>query len=172
MTVGTFTLNKQKQRVGETLGVSDWVLVTQDMINTFGEVTLDPDPMHMDPDWCKANSPYVNTVAFGFLTTSLLTHLIHQVMPYDKHGSATTGGYGLNYGFDRLRYTGPVPVDRRIRAHFKLNGVRERAPGELIQTLGVSVEVEGEETPALVADWLFLWVTDSGHGRIQAEYSV
>ncbi len=166
MATQRFTLEEQQEKVGELIGVSSWLQITQEMIDTFSEVTLDPDPMHIDPDWCLKNSPFKKPVAFGFLTMSLLTHLVHEVMPYDKYGTASTGGYALNYGLDRLRFTGDVPVDSRVRGRFTLKEVRERAPGELVQTIYTEVEVEGEETPVLVADWLFLWVTEPGHVRI------
>ncbi len=162
----TFSYEQQVQRIGEEIGVSDWVLVTQEMIDQFSAVTLDPDPMHIDRDWCKQNSPFGDTIAFGFLTVSLLTFLVHEVLHYDKHGTANSGGYALNYGFDRLRFTGAVPSGGRIRGRFVLKDVRERAPGELVQTIAVTVEVEGEDEPALIADWLFLWVTEPGHKRI------
>lgn len=162
----TFRIEEQRTRIGQKFGTSDWVLITQDMTDTFGRVTLDPDPMHVDPEWCRDNSPYVGTVAFGFQTMSMLTYLFHTVLQYDKRGSVSTGGYPLNYGFDRMRLTGPVPIGSRIRAHFTLKDVREHGPGELIQTVHTEVEVEGRKRPALVADWLFIWVTEAGHRRI------
>jgi len=168
----TFTLEDQRQRIGEKLGVSEWVTITQDMTDGFGRITLDPDPMHMDPDWCAENSPYLGTVTFGFQTMSMLTHLFHTVIPYDKRGNVSTGGYPLNYGFDRMRLPEAVPVGSRIRAHFTLQDVREHGAGELIQTVHTVVEVEGQERPALVADWLFVWVTEEGHGRIGARRAI
>lgn len=166
MALHRFTLEEQQKRVGEEIGVSDWLQITQEMIDDFSEVTLDPDPMHIDPEWCRENSPFRKPVAFGFLTLSLLTHLIHAVMPYDKYGTASTGGYALNYGIDRLRFTGDVPVGGRIRARFSLKDVRERAAGELVQTVSTEVELEGQDDPVLIADWLFLWITEPGHARI------
>lgn len=165
----TFRLEEQRQRIGQKIGTSEWVRITQDMTDRFGEVTLDLDPMHMEPEWSAKHSPFKGTVVFGFQTISMLTHLLHSVIPYDKHGNVSTGGYPLNYGFDYLRLTGPVPVGKRIRAHFTLKDVREHGAGELIQTVRAEVEVEDGEAPALVADWLFIWVTEEGHERIRAD---
>jgi len=166
MSFFTFRLEDQRKAIGRKIGTSDWVLVSQEMTDRFGNVTLDPDPMHVDPEWSAKYSPFEGTVAFGFQTISMLTHLFHLVVPYNKYGNISTGGYPLNYGFDYLRLTGPVPVGSRIRGHFTLKDVREHGTGELIQTVRVEVEVEGCEAPALVADWLFIWVTEEGHERI------
>jgi acyl dehydratase len=161
------SLAEQKACVGQKVGVSHWVLVDQQMIDRFAAVTLDPDPMHIDPAWCAQHSPFLSTVAFGFLTISMLTHLYHDVLQYDRYGHAQTGGYPLNYGFDRLRLIAPVPVNSRIRGHFTLLDVRERAPGETVHKTRVEIEIEGREKPALIAEWLGLWVTEPGHHRIQ-----
>ncbi len=162
----TFTFEEQKKQIGKNLGTSDWILITQEMTNSFGAVTQDLDPMHIDPEWCKKYSPYEGTISFGFQTISMLTRLFHPLIRYEKDSNVGTGGYPLNYGFDRLRLTGPVPVNSRIRGHFTLKDVQEREAGKLIQTVSVEVEVEGHPKPALVADWLFVWVTEAGHDRI------
>jgi acyl dehydratase len=167
MSIFTFRLEDQRRKIGQKIGTSDWVLITQEMTDRFGNITLDPDPMHMEPEWCEKHSPFDGTVAFGFQTISMLTHLFHSVVPYDKYGNISTGGYPLNYGFDYLRLTGPVPIGSRIRAHFTLKDVREHGASELIQTVRAEIEVEGCEVPALVADWLFIWVTAEGHDRIR-----
>ena len=162
----TFRLQEQQKRIGQKFGVSEWVTVTQDMIDQFGAITLDPDPMHQDPEWCRQFSPYRSTVAYGFLTMSLLTTMMHNVVPYDKYGHAGSSGYALNYGFDRVRLVEPVPVGSRVRAHFTLLDVRERGPGELFQKVLTEIEIENRDRPALVAEWLFLWITGQGHERI------
>jgi acyl dehydratase len=163
------SLEEQRACIGQKVGTSHWVVVDQEMIDRFGAVTLDPDPMHIDPDWSRQYSPFGTTVAYGFLTTSLLTHLYHDVLQYDRHGHAGTGGYPLNYGFDRLRLLSPVRVGSRVRGHFTLLDVRERVPGEVVHKTGVEIEIEGETKPALVAEWLGLWVTEPGHERIQQQ---
>src|SRR3569833_976367 len=99
----------------ESVLVSEWVVIDQNMISQFGALTLDPDPMHMDPEWAKANGPYGGTISYGFLTMSLLSHLVHLVRGADV--GPRTGHY-LNYGFDRLRLVSPVRVGSRIRGRF------------------------------------------------------
>jgi len=168
MAVPVFDLSEYRRRIGQRLGSSHWVTITQDMIDQFGRVTLDPDPMHIDPQWCEKHSPFTTTIAFGFLTVSLLTHLLHDVLQYGRDAHVGAGGYGLNYGFDHLRLVAPVPVGARVRGHFTLAELRERGPGEVIQAIDCEIEVEGREKPALVARWLSLLVNEPGHERIKA----
>lgn len=168
MSFFTFSYAQQRELIGQKIGTSDWLEISQEMINSFGEITMDPDPMHMDPGWCEAHSPYGKPIAFGFLTISLLTTLFHSKVPYLKDGTVETGGYPLNYGFDKLRITAPVPVNSRIRGHFTVQDVRERADGELIQKIYAEIEIEGSSRPAMIAEWLFLWVTEAGHDRIES----
>ena len=156
-----------KDRIGEEIGVSPWFLIDQARIDAFAEATVDPDPMHVDPAWCAAHSPFKTTIAFGFLTVSLLTHLSHQAIGWISSTHADNGGYALNYGFDRLRLVSPVPVGSRIRARFTLLEWSEVRPGESRVKYGVTVEIEGTERPAVVAEWLGLWVTGEGHRRIE-----
>lgn len=157
-------------KIGQPIGTSDWLMIDQPMIDRFAAATLDPDPMHIDPAWCRANSPFTSTIAFGFLTTSLLTHLSHQAIGWINTTGADDGGYALNYGFDRLRLIAPVPVNSRIRAHFTLLAWDEVRPGEVKTKYGVSVEIEGGDRPALVAEWLGLWVSGEGHRRIEGRH--
>jgi acyl dehydratase len=142
---------------GRDLGASDWVVVTQSMIDAFGTATLDRDPMHVDPVWA-ANGPFGHTIAFGFLTMSLLTHLLHQALGTDSSRYDPADGYYLNYGFDRLRLISPVPVGSRIRGTFKVAGVRADAEGRTIVTFLAEIQVEGATRPALSAEWLSVWV--------------
>ena len=163
----TMSAAEQRACIGRKIGTSRWVTIDQDMIDRFGSVTLDPDPMHVDPEWSRQFSPFGHTLAFGFLTISLLTHLHHDILNYDRHGHALTGGYPLNYGFDRLRLISPVKVNSRVRGHFKLLDVRDRGPGEVVHETAAEIEIEGEPKPALYAEWLGMWVTQPGHERIQ-----
>ncbi|MBM4188928.1 MAG: MaoC family dehydratase [Gemmatimonadetes bacterium] len=157
-------------RIGQPIGSSDWYLIDQARIDAFAKVTDDPDPMHVDPDWCARESPFRTTIAFGFLTVSLLTHLSHQALGWLSSTGADDGGYALNYGFDYLRLIEPVPVNSRIRAHFGLREFAEVRPGEYRCCYDVTVEIEGRERPALVAHWLGMWVTGDGHRRIVAKH--
>lgn len=157
-------------KIGQPIGTSDWVTIDQAMIDRFAAATLDPDPMHVDPAWCRANSPFQTTIAFGFLTMSLLTHLSHQALGWVSTTGAYDGGYALNYGFDRLRLVEPVPVGSRVRAHFTLLAFDQVRPGEVRSKYGVTVEIEGRQRPALVAEWLGMWVTGEGHERIESKH--
>ena len=152
-------INELQPRIGEELGVSAWTTINQSQINKFGDATNDPDPMHIDPTWSRQNSPFNTTISFGFLTMSLLTSLYHEVMSYDRFGG--DGGHGLNYGFDRLRLISPVPVDSRVRGRFILNGIEPRGNDQSLLRIGSTIEIEGQEKPALVGDWLVMWVADT-----------
>lgn len=155
-------------RIGQEIGVSPWLLIDQARIDAFAKATDDPDPMHVDPAWCAQNSPFQSTIAFGFLTLSMLTAMSHQALGWVSSLTADTGGYALNYGFDRVRLVSPVPVGSRIRARFVLLEFTEIRPGEVRSKYGVTVEIEGQERPALVAEWLGMWFTGAGHARLQA----
>lgn len=141
---------------GTEIGVSAWVLIDQDMVDRFAEVTKDPDPLHNDPEWARANGPFGGTTAFGFLTMSLLTHMFRTVVEHDLR--ETDLGLFLNYGFDRLRLVAPVPVGKRIRGRFTMGDRRADAGGRWIVRFLCEVEIEGSERPALVAEWLSAWV--------------
>jgi len=143
---------------GQELGVSDWVLVDQRRIDLFGEVTEDLEPLHNDPAWCQAYSPYGRTIAYGFLTVSLLTRLMHGVTGDALAGSRDKSSFPLNYGFDRLRFIAPVPEGARIRGRFTFRDSTPRDGGDLLR-FDVTVEIEGETRPALVAEWLSVWAS-------------
>ena len=133
---------------GTRLGVSDWSTVDQSQIDLFAEATHDHQWIHVDPARA-ADGPFGTTIAHGFLTLSLLPELVQQV--YAVEGVAM----GVNYGVDRLRFTAPVRVGSRVRAVVDLEDVVDGAGGGGVQlTLGVTVELEGSERPALVAHWL------------------
>ncbi|MCZ8130817.1 MAG: MaoC family dehydratase [Steroidobacteraceae bacterium] len=145
-------------RPGVQLGSSGWLTVSQQMIDRFGDATLDHDPMHVDPDWAAAG-PFGRTVAFGFLTMSLLTRLfIHDVLGADSSRHDAHDGHYLNYGFDRLRLIAPVPSGSRIRAHFEVLEVRPDDGQRTIVKFGVHVECDQADRPVLVAEWLACWV--------------
>lgn len=143
---------------GSSIGVSNWVTITQAMIDRFAEATLDDDPMHLDAEWARAETPYGGTIAFGFLTMSLLTHMLHAVTPRDRRSQVATAGYYLNYGFNRLRLISPVPANSAVRGCFELLERHEDERGRVQLTIGVTVEIEDAEKPALVAEWLSVWV--------------
>lgn len=135
---------------GQDLGTSPWLTITQDDIDRFAEVTRDHDPMHVDPAWATSSGPFPTTIAFGFLTLSLITHFSHQADGWP------VGGYALNYGLDRVRFLTPVPVGARVRGRFRLISTAERH-GALLTRTAVTVDVQGQDRPALVAEWLGLF---------------
>lgn len=144
---------------GMDLGSSGWIEITQPMIDKFGETTLDQDPMHVDPDWARQYSPFGETVAFGFLTISLLTHMmLHHVLQSDSSRHDATNGVYLNYGFDRLRLVAPVPAGSRVRGHFGVLDVRPDAKGRSIIKFSVRMECDRGDRPVLIAEWLSCWV--------------
>ena len=145
---------------GQDLGASDWLRVDQDMVSGFGEITLDRDPMHIDPDWAS-DGPFGGTIAFGHLTISLTSILLHNVLGTDPARHDPSRGYYLNYGFDRVRLVTPVPVGSRIRGRFKVADVRLDKKDRTIVTFDVEIDVEGEERIAMFAEWLVIWVYPS-----------
>ncbi len=144
---------------GEDFGKSPWIVVDQNMISKFGEATLDQEAMHIDPKWSEEHSPYGGTIAFGFLTASLLTHMLHSTLGTSTTWLTEEQGYFLNYGIDYLRFMSPVPVNSRIRGHFKVLDNRFDAKGRNIVKFGCEVEIEGDEKPALIAEWLSIFIS-------------
>jgi len=142
------TLQELRSRAGQEIGVSPWHTVTQEQINRFADVSGDDQWIHCDVERARRESPYGTTIAHGFLTVSLLSK-------FAKEAVAIEGDYKMriNYGFNRLRFTGGVPTGSRIRGRFTLNSMKEIEGGVEI-AWGVSVEVEGRDKPALVAEWL------------------
>jgi acyl dehydratase len=148
----TVTREQLSARVGQQLGVSDWFLVDQARVNEFADVTLDHQFVHVDPERAS-NTPFGGTIAHGFLTLSLLVPLCLDYIPVLANRTLL-----VNYGFDKVRFVAPVRVGKRIRALGTLADVTERKPGNVIVKMDVAVEIENEEKPALVAEWLSLHV--------------
>lgn len=145
--------------LGKDIGTSRWIEVTQQRITEFGHITEDPDRMHIDPEYAAEHSPFGKTFAFGFLTVSLLTRMVNDVVARPTDEVST-----LNYGFDRLRLLSPVLVDSRIRGHLVLKALSLRSPSQFRAVYTVTVEIEGGAKPALVADWLS--VTNVANARL------
>ncbi|MFN7928147.1 MAG: MaoC family dehydratase [Blastocatellia bacterium] len=141
-------LSHLRTLVGQEIGVSDWFTVTQERINQFADATLDHQWIHINEERAKNESPFGTTIAHGFLTLSLLPHLIQQTIKYK-----TPPRMGVNYGLNRLRFTSPVPAGSNIRVRITLQSVEEISGG-LQLTWSIVVEREGAEKPCLVADWL------------------
>ncbi len=140
---------------GDTARTSGWIDVDQRLIDQFAESTRDWDWLHIDPERARQDSPFGGTIAHGFWTLSMLTCLHRQMAGRDYPEGAL---YGLNYGFDKVRLIAPVRVGSRIRCHVRLLDVSDRGPGRFLVKTENEVEVEREEKPALVAEWLFLLV--------------
>ncbi len=139
-----------KAKIGKEVGVSDWVTIDQDMINRFAELTGDHQFIHVNPE-LAAQTPFGGTIAHGFLVLSLIAKF-GQSADFVMEGVTM----GVNYGFDKVRLVAPVRTGKRVRARFVLKDMVERAPGQWLSTLGVTVEIEGEAKPAIIADWLGL----------------
>jgi acyl dehydratase len=145
------SLEAYQNMVGQEVGVSSWHLVDQERINLYADVIEDHQFIHIDPERARRETSFGATVAHGFLTMSLLSIMSYEVMPVIQ---GTT--MGVNYGFDKLRFVSPVRSGSRVRGRFKLTEAKLRKPNELQSRTNVTVEIEGEERPALVADWLGL----------------
>ena len=135
-----------RSAVGTQIGASDWITVEQGQIDTFADATDDHQWIHVDPERAK-DGPFKTTIAHGFLTLSLLPSLIGQVYKVDGVKM------GINYGLNKVRFTSPLPVGSKIRGSLELADVTDVDGGVQI-TNKVTVEIEGSERPALVAEWL------------------
>lgn len=143
-------LEAYQAMVGMEIGVSSWHLVDQPRIDSYADVIEDHQFIHVDPERAKETA-FGTTIAHGFLTMSLLSIMSYEVMPVI---AGTT--MGVNYGFDKLRFISPVRSGKRVRGRFVLAEAKLRKAGELQSRTNVTVEIEGEDKPALVADWLGL----------------
>ena len=146
----TASLADIRSKIGTEIGVSDWILVDQARIQAFADATEDQQFIHVDPV-TAAQTPFGGTIAHGFLTLSLLSRMSADVML-----APDTLRMGVNYGCDRVRFLAPVRSGKRVRGRFTLDAVDEKAPGQLLFRHTVTVEIEGETKPALVAQWLGL----------------
>jgi len=150
----TVTRQELTALTGRELGVSEWFEIDQARVNEFADVTLDHQFVHVDLERAK-NTPFGGTIAHGFLTMSLLVHLVLPFIPELAKRKLV-----VNYGFDKVRFAAPVRVGKRIRAASTLGAVEERKPGNVMMRIDVSVEIENESKPALVAEWWSLHVVD------------
>ena len=138
--------------VGKQLPPSDWLKITQDRVNQFADATNDHQFIHVSRIKAKF-TPFGGTIAHGFLSLSLLSHLNEQhiIVPEGTQIS-------VNYGANKLRFLAPVRVGKRIRSHQRVVDIHEKKPGQWLLTVDVSVEIEGEDKPALVAEMLALFI--------------
>ncbi len=138
--------------IGEKVGTSDWIEISQDRINQFADVTEDNQFIHVDPEAAKA-TPFGTTIAHGFLTLSMLSKMAAGcVLVLDGIKM------GVNYGFEKVRFSNPVKVNKRIRGHFSLMSATQKVPGQWTFKYAVKVEIEDEAKPALVAEWVTMQI--------------
>lgn len=152
MTIKTVPKEQLADHVGTTFPPSAWLTIDQERINAFADCTEDQQFIHVDEEKA-AQTPFGGTIAHGFLTLSMLSKMMEGegVMPENIV-------MGINYGFDKVRFLAPVRAGRRVRAHRQLTDVQQKDDKRFLLRSSVSVEIEGEETPALVADWLTMIV--------------
>ncbi|RMB08450.1 MaoC family dehydratase [Eilatimonas milleporae] len=148
----TVTKDDLKDYIGKETGASDWFQVTQDRIDQFADVTLDHQFIHVDPE-AAAKTPFGTTIAHGFLTLSLLSHLAGGSL-IRVEGTEM----GINYGTDKVRFMSPVKVNSEIRCRTTLKQVENKGAGRLLLHHDVTVDIKGEERPALIAEWLTMIV--------------
>ena len=147
------SIEEIKARIGSEVGVSDWLLVDQARIDSFAAVTEDHQFIHIDPE-AAAKTPFGGTIAHGFLTLSLLSRMAADAM-LRPDGIKM----GVNYGFEKVRFIAPVRSGKRVRGRFVLASFEEKRPRQFQFTHQVTVEIEGEDKSALIAEWIGLLFT-------------
>ncbi len=143
------TTEELKGKVGQHLGTSDWLTVSQEMIDKFADATGDHQFIHVDPVRA-AQTPFGGTIAHGFLSLSLMPVLTQMTDMPRAEGIKM----GVNYGGNKTRFLAPVRSGKRVRGHFKLLDLEEKRPGQWQQTVEYTLEIEGEDKPALIAEWV------------------
>ena len=140
--------------IGTEIGVSDWVTIDQERINKFADATMDHQFIHVDPE--QATPVFGSTIAHGFLSLSLVAGI-----PFTQEIGMVLEGtnMGLNYGLDKVRFLSPVPVDSKVRIHMKCMDITEKNPGQYLAKTEVTMEIEGVEKPAFVAETLSMFIT-------------
>jgi len=137
--------------IGKPLPPSRWIEMDQARITAFANVTEDHQFIHLDPDRTAAETPFDGTIAHGYLTLSMASAFAYEVMQGIEGQTAS-----VNYGFEKIRFLAPVPGGSRIRGNFVLKSAMPKGDSAILQMHGLSIEIEGADTPALVADWLTL----------------
>ncbi len=147
--MGTVTFDELKALTGQAIGTSDWLTVSQEMIDKFADATGDHQFIHVDPE-AAAKTPFGTTIAHGFLSLSLMPALTAKADLPRMDGIKM----GVNYGGNKTRFLSPVKSGKRVRGHFKLLEIEEKRPGQYQQTIEYTLEIEGEDKPALIAEWV------------------
>ncbi|MEH6522896.1 MaoC family dehydratase [Sulfitobacter sp.] len=146
-------LTESKKLIGTEVGVSKWITVDQKMIDDFAKTTQDEQWIHVDPERAAAETPFGGSIAHGFLTLSLASRFA-----YDCFNMLPGQSMGINYGMNKLRFLKPVLAGSRLRGRFTLQKVTSKGPTNMLRENLLTIEIEGEETPALIAEWLGLAV--------------
>jgi len=140
--------------IGQDAGTSEWFTIDQQRVNDFADVTLDHQFIHVDPVRA-AQGPFGTTIAHGFLTLSMLAYFLQNGVGVDVPNRTM----GVNYGFDKVRFLQPVKVGSRIRARAAVLEAAEKNPGQFLFKLDITVEIEGQDKPAIKAEWLSMIFT-------------
>jgi acyl dehydratase len=143
------------ERVGQEIGVSDWIEISQSRIDLFADATIDHQFIHVDPERAK-ETPFGGTIAHGFLTLSLLSRMAYDALPAIENTEIS-----VNYGMNRLRFLSPVKSGERVRGRFVLRDATRKERDQILLTYDVTVEIDGGQKPALVAEWLTLIILQS-----------
>ena len=153
MAIKILSKEEMVNAVGTKFEPGQWILVSQERINTFADCTEDHQFIHIDEEKA-AKTPFGGTIAHGFLTLSLLSRMVegNGVMPENTV-------MGINYGFDKVRFLAPVRAGKRVRGHVTITAVDRKDDNRFLIKQSISVEIEGEENPALIADWLTMVIT-------------
>ncbi|SDM49370.1 MaoC family dehydratase [Maricaulis salignorans] len=139
--------------IGKEIGLSNWIKLDQSRIDQFADVTEDHQFIHLDAERAAKETPFGGTIAHGFLSLSMLSRMAMDIA-FTLEGMAM----GINYGFDKVRFLTPVSSGRKIRGRFVLEDAVEKSPGQWMLRFGITVEIEGEDKPALIAQWLTMQV--------------
>lgn len=145
-------VEKLKTMIGQDNGTSDWVLIDQEKVNLFADATSDHQWLHVDVEMAK-QGPFGGTIAHGFLTLSL-TPLFNSSGKYLPEGMKMV----VNYGLNKVRFIAPVHVGSRIRSKMVISGVEEKEPGRLLMTITHTIEIEGQDKPACIAEALAMFM--------------
>ena len=148
------------ESVGRELGLSDWVAIDQPRIDAFASCTGDHQWIHVDVERAKRESPFRGPIAHGYLALAMVAPLAMQVGIIPRDAAA-----GLNYGVDKVRFLAPVPAGARVRLRVVLVGIEPREGGQVLMKTLNTMEIEGSEKPALIAETLALLVPASGANR-------
>ncbi len=141
------TIAAMADKVGELLGLTDWMEITQERIDQFADATGDHQWIHVDPERAASESPFKSTIAHGFLVLSLASKFCYEAYRVEK------ASMGINYGLNKIRFTAPVPVGSRLRGRITLKSFKALPQGGRI-ALDVVIELEGNERPACVAEFI------------------